>query len=439
MTSRTKPQTMRTFFVVWGGQLVSIVGSNLTGFGLSIWVYQETGSVMMLAFVMLSATIPGIIIAPFAGALVDRWDRRLTMMGGDGLAGLATGVVALLLFLGDLRIGWIILLVVIGSIGNSFQEPAWTASIPLLVPKKHLGRANGMAQTGQGVGNLIAPAIAGALLTLVGLWPILLIDFATFLFAVGTVALVRIPRPERTARTASIRTEAADGWRFVKERPGLLGLLAVMATLNFEFGFANILFIPLFLSFTSELVFGSVMSLAGIGMLLGTVVMSAWGGPKKRVRGLALLLSFAGAALAVVGLRASVVLAAIGMFLLMLLIPIVNGTSTTLWQTKVDLDMQGRVFALRRMVAMIATPVSYLLAGPLVDHVFEPLMGTSFGEVVSRVIGAGQGRGTGLLFIVMGVLLILTMIAAYAAPRIRHLEVDLPDVVPEATSEVPTS
>jgi len=348
-------------------------------------------------------------------------------------------VVALLLVLGDLHLAWVFVLVIIESLGNAFQEPAWTASIPMLVPKQHLGRANGLAQTGQGIGNLIAPAIAGALLTLVGLWAILLVDFVTFVFAVSTVALVHIPRPKRVTKVTSVRTEAMDGWRFVKERPGLLGLLTVMATLNFEFGFANILFIPLFLSFTTELVFGSVMSIAGLGMVLGTIVMSAWGGPKKRVRGLTLLLSAAGVTIGVVGLRAAVVPAAAGMFALMLLIPIINGTSTTLWQTKVDLDMQGRVFALRRMMGQIAAPASYLLAGPLADKVFEPLMSGPLVDTVGKVIGVGDGRGIGLLFIVMGLLLVITMAIAYAVPRIRLLEVELPDVVSEPISEATTS
>jgi DHA3 family macrolide efflux protein-like MFS transporter len=430
---------MKTFFVVWIGQLISIVGSSLTGFALSIWVYQQSGSVTLLALVMLAATVPGIIIAPFAGALVDRWDRRLTMMGGDGAAGIATGVVALLLFIGDLNVAWVFPLVIVGSIGNSFQEPAWTASIPMLVPKQHLGRANGLAQTGQAVGNLLAPAIAGALLVTVGLKAVLLIDFVTFLFAVSTVALVRIPSPKRAAAPAPLRSEAGDGWRFVKERPGLLGLLVVMAILNFEFGFANVLFIPLFLSFTNEFVFGSAMSIAGVGMLIGTVVMSTWGGPKKRVRGLASLLSVAGLATCLVGLRPAVLPAAAGMFGLMLLIPIINGTSTTLWQMKVDLDMQGRVFALRRMMAMVATPVSYLLAGPLADRVFEPLMSGSLADTIGKVIGVGEGRGIGLLFIVMGILLTLTMAVAYAIPRIRDVEIELPDAVGDVIPAVPTS
>ncbi len=422
---------MRTFFIVWGGQLVSIVGSSLTGFALSIWVYQQSGSVTMLALVMLAATVPGVVVAPFAGALVDRWDRRRTMLGGDGAAGVATGVVALLLLVGELHLGWIFALVIVGSVANTFQEPAWTASVPMLVPKKHLGRANGLAQTGQAIGHLLAPAIAGALLVLTGLWGVLLVDFITFLVAVGTVGVVRIPNPVRTAVVTSVRGEAADGWRYLRARPGLLALLGVMAAINFEFGFASVLWIPLFLSFTNEVILGSMMSVAGFGMLLGTVVMSAWGGPRRRVAGIVALLSAAGVAIAVTGVRAAVLPVTIGMFFLMFLIPLINGTSQALWQTKVDLDMQGRVFALRRMMAQIAAPAAYLLAGPLADEVFEPLMSGPLADSVGSIIGVGAGRGIGLLFIVMGLVLIATMGATWAMPRVRRLESELPDVLPD--------
>lgn len=432
---------MRTFFIVWSGQLVSIVGSSLTGFALSIWVYQQSGSVTMLALVMLAATIPGVVIAPFAGALVDRWDRRLVMLGGDGAAGVATGIVALLLVVGELHLGWIFALVIVGSAANAFQEPAWTASVPMLVPKKHLGRANGLAQTGQAVGHLLAPAIAGALLGIVGLWGVLLVDFITFLVAVGTVSAVRIPNPERATAITSVRGEAADGWRYLRARPGLFALLGVMAVINFQFGFASVLWIPLFLSFTNEIVLGSMMSISGFGMLLGTVVMSTWGGPRHRVAGIVILMSMAGLAISVTGIRAAVLPVTIGMFVLMFLIPLINGTSQALWQTKVALDMQGRVFALRRMMAQIAAPAAYLLAGPLADRVFEPWMRGSLADSVGSIIGVGDGRGIGLLFIVMGLSLIVTMGVTWAMPRVRRLEIELPDVVGDAapTPSAPTS
>ncbi len=418
---------MKTFFVVWAGQLVSIVGSSLTGFALAIWVYQETGSVTMLAMVMVAATVPGIVIAPFAGALVDRWDRRTVMLASDTAAGLATGAVAWLLFTGHLSLGPIYLLVLVGSVAGAFQEPAWTASIPMLVPKRHLGRANGLAQTGQAVGHLVAPLLAGALLVTTGLWGVLLVDFATFIVAVVTVASVRIPRPERTRAIEPVVQEARDGWRYLRVRSGLLGLLVVMSTINFLFGFVNVLFVPLFLSFTNELALGTAFSVAGIGMLLGTLLMGAWGGPRRRVRGMLGLLAAGGVLVAAAGLRAAVVPVTAALFGFMLLIPVINGTSQALWQLKVDLDMQGRVFALRRMFAQAAAPVSYLLAGPLADRVFEPLMSGPLAASVGAVIGTGEGRGIALMFILMGLALSAVAAAGYLYRPIRDLETDLPD------------
>jgi len=148
---------MRTFFVVWIGQLISVVGSNLTGFGLAIWMYLETDSVTLLALIMLATTLPGIVIGPLAGAFVDRLDRRKVMLIGDSSAGTATLVVVLLLLTDQLELWHIYLMATIGSVANSFQEPAYTASVPLLVPKKHLGRANGLVQMGQAMGALVAP------------------------------------------------------------------------------------------------------------------------------------------------------------------------------------------------------------------------------------------------------------------------------------------
>lgn len=419
---------MRTFFVVWAGQLVSIVGSSLTGFALAIWVYQQTGSVTMLAMVMVAATVPGVVIAPFAGALVDRWDRRTVMLASDAAAGVATGAVAWLLFTGHLSLGPIYLLVLIGSVAGAFQEPAWTASISLLVPKQHLGRANGLAQTGQAVGNLVAPVVAGALLVTAGLWGVLLVDFATFLVAVVTLLVVRIPRPHRVRDVEPILREALDGWRYLRVRSGLLGLLVVMSTINFFFGFVNVLLVPLFLSFGDELLVGTAFSIAGVGMLLGTVLMGAWGGPRRRVRGMLALLAVGGVIVAAAGLRASVVLVTAATFGFMLLIPVINGTSQALWQLKVDLDVQGRVFALRRMFAQIAAPVSYVLAGPLADRVFEPLMAGPLASTVGAVIGTGEGRGIALMFIVMGLALSLVAVGGYLYRPVRDLETTLPDV-----------
>jgi len=422
---------MRTFFTVWGGQLVSVVGTTLTAFGLQIWVYTETGSVTALAIASLFFAVPSTVISPFAGALVDRWDRRRVMLAADTVAGAATMVIAGLFIADSLEIWHVYALVGVGAIGNAFQAPAWLASIPLLVPKRQLGRANGLVQLNDGLSLVIAPALAGAILVTWGLGGVLITDVATFLVAVGTLMMVRIPRPKAhpDAVRGTLRGDAAAGWRYIKERPGLFGLLWVYAGVNFALSFANVLIIPLVLAFASEAAVGGVFSTVGIGAVVGSVVVSAWGGPQRRVRGTMIAIGFLGVGVAVAGLAESLVFIAAGGFAMMAVVPVANTASQVLWQTKVPPSFQGRVFAIRRMISSAISPLAILLAGPLADGVFEPLMaeGGGLADSVGAIIGTGPGRGVALMFILSGILTIVVAVVGYALPRVRHLETELPD------------
>lgn len=425
---------MRTFFVVWIGQLISVVGSNLTGFGLAIWMYLETDSVTLLALIMLATTLPGIVIGPLAGAFVDRLDRRKVMLIGDSSAGTATLVVVLLLLTDQLELWHIYLMATIGSVANSFQEPAYTASVPLLVPKKHLGRANGLVQMGQAMGALVAPILAGVLVAATGLGGVLLADVATFAVAVSTLALVRIPRPEAApSRSERLWGQVAEGWRWLQARGGLFAFLLVAAGINFLLGFMNVLYIPLLLSFTDEVMLGTALTVLGAGMLVGSLVMGVWGGPKRRVRGMLAGIVVGGLLVATMGFDDSVFLVTAAAFVLMVTVAVVNGTSQVLWQVKVPPELQGRTFSVRRMLAQIAIPVSYLSAGPLADGVFEPLLAAGGGLAgsVGSVIGTGPGRGIGFMFVLMGLGTVLLAVLAYFIPSIRNLEDELPDMVPE--------
>jgi MFS family permease len=425
---------MRTFFVVWIGQLVSVVGSTLTGFGLAIWMYLETDSVTLLALIMLANTLPGILLGPFAGALVDRWDRRKVMLAGDATAGAATLVVVFLLLTDQLDLWHIYVMATIVSIANAFQEPAYTASVPLLVPKRHLGRANGLVQMGSAIGTLVAPVVAGVLVATTGLWGVLLADVATFVVAIATLAIVRIPRPTAAPSVAeALWGQVVEGWRWLRARRGLFGFMLVAAGINFLLGFMSVLFIPLYLSFTNEVVLGTAMSVWGIGMLVGSLVMGVWGGPQRRIRGMMAGIALGGLLVAVMGLDDSVVLVTAAAFVLMVTVAIVNGTSQALWQVKVPPELQGRTFSVRRMLAQMAIPVAYLSAGPLADNVFEPLLaiGGGLADSVGSVIGTGPGRGIAFMFVVMGLGTFSLAVFAWGNRSIRNIEDELPDMVPD--------
>lgn len=429
------PQSMRTFWTVWVGQLISQVGTSMTGFAVTIWVYQESGSVTRLAIMLLAVNLPGILLAPTAGVIVDRLNRRTVMLIADSVAGLGSLSLAMLFFSDSLVYWQILPIVAVSSAASAFQEPAYRAAIPTIVPKAHLGRANGLSDLGPAVGTLLAPAIAGGLLLAVGLGAVLAVDFVTFAVAAVTLAIVRFPdvrEPETVRR--SMWNEFREGIDYLRERRGLLGILFMAAGLNFVLTFANVLWIPVYLAFMNEAALGVVMACIGGAMVVGSLIMGAWGGPKRRVRGMLALMAVGGTGLIIAGLRPQPVIAVGGSLLLMLVVPIVNGTSQTLWQTKVAPALQGRVFSARRMIASSVTPIAFVAAGPVADNIFEPLL-VQGGALADTLIGdiwtTGTGRGSALLISVVGVAVIVIAAIAWSVPAIRNLEVEIPDVLPD--------
>lgn len=426
---------MGVFLVVWFGQMISLIGSSLTSFALGVWVYQRTGSVTQFSLILLSAMVPSILISPVAGALVDRWNRRWCMILSDSGAGITTVAMALLLTTGNLEIWHIYLAVSLSSVCKAFQLPAYTASTSLLVPKEHLPRASGMVQSGEACAQLISPLLAGFLLGIVQLEGVILIDFATFLFALTTLLLVRFPDAKNAAvpvdGKASLWREAVEGWTYITVRPGLLALLIVFAINNFVFGLIEVLFPPLVLSFTSVTVLGTIQSLGGAGMLLGSVVMSIWGGPRTLIRGVFGFAFLSQLCILALGLRADAALFALAFFLFFFSLPFINGWCDAILLRKVAPDIQGRVFATINMICFSCIPLAYVVAGPLAERIFEPLMAADglLAGSIGQIIGVGPGRGIGLLFITMEILAIGVTVAVYRYPRLRFVEDELLDTI----------
>jgi MFS family permease len=437
---------MRGFSVLWAGQLVSMVGSGLTGFALPVWFYQRTGSAEQFAFLIFAGTVPALLLSPFAGALVDRWDRRTVLVLSDAGTALMTLVMAGLFFTDSFQVWHLFVVSVLGSAIGAFQDPAFHASVAQLLPQRHFARASAMMQTSAAASGVLAPAMAGALVTTIGLGGVLMIDFATFLVAVGTLAAVRIPRSPRGGEDEphaepSLLREAAHGWRYVAARPGLKGLLLYAVAVAFVMSTTNVVLQPMVLSLASVGALGLVSSLSAVGMVLGGTVVTVWGGPKRRVRGLAASNLARAAALVVAGATASVPVIAAALFVIMLLLPISSAAAESLWMSKTPNHLQGRVFAIRRMITLAGTPLGILLAGPLAERVFEPLLapGGALAGSWGRVIGVGEGRGMGMMLILLGTLFAAATLAMYLSPRVRRVEDELPDAAfaPEPEPELP--
>jgi MFS family permease len=431
-----------TFLIIWLGQVVSLVGSGLTSFALGVWVFERTGSATQFALIGLAAVLPRVLLSPLAGAIVDRYDRRRVMILGDVGAGLSTLAVVLLLFTGRLEIWHIYLLAGASAAFSTVQWPAFAATTSLLVSKENLGRANGMVQFGRAASEILAPAMAGVLVGIIGLQGVILIDVATFLFAVGTLLVVRFPQAADLASSppqkASLWQDISLGWRYISVRPGLVGLLAFFAVVNFLWAMVGALITPMILNWTSSDALGLIISIAGVGMLTGSLIMSTWGGPRRRINGVLNFEMLSGICFVLMGLRPSFWLVAAGAFGAHVTIAVVYGSNQAIWQSKVAPQVQGRVFATEQMVARAAAPLAYLLAGPLADRVFDPLLaldGPLAGNL-GQILGAGQGRGIGLLFVLMGIVKIAITLVARMSPHLRNVEDELPDAVPVPTSSL---
>ncbi len=438
---QTRPRGIRVFILVWLGQLVSLTGSGLTEFALGVWVYQRTGSTTQFALTVFFLALPRISLSPLAGALADRWDRRRVMMLSDSGAALCTLTIALLLAADRLQVWHLYLLAAASSTFRTFQGPAYTAATTLLIPKQHYGRASGLVQVGQSIASLVSPGLAGFLVVAVGLAGVVLIDLATFLFAVFTLLIVRFPQaetsPEAVAVRGSLLREAAFGWTYLTRRPGLLGLLIIYAATSFLGITTEVLLTPYVLSFTTPDVLGLVVSATGAGLLVGGLVMSVWGGPQRRVHGIFGFEALVSVCTVLIGLWTSGEPIAVAAGLYFVFIALSDGSSHALWQSKVQPDVQGRVFALRQMISLSAFPLGLLITAPLAEYVFEPLLAAdgALAGSVGRVIGVGPGRGIGLLFILTGVFNVLALALGYLHPRIRRVEEELPDAIPDASRQ----
>lgn len=433
---RSGPTGMLGFTIVWGGQVVSLLGSGMTWFALTIWAWELTGQATALALVSFFHFGPTVLLSPIAGALVDRWDRKLVMMLSDLAAGLMTIVVLVLFATDHLQVWHLYVTGAFAGAFQAFQFPAYSAAVTTMLPKGQYARANGMMSLAEGAAGVFAPLAGGVLLAIIGISGILVIDIVTFVVALGALLLVYIPQPEATEAgregKGNLWHESLYGFRYILERPSLLGLQLVFLAINLTAAFSLTVLAPRILAPTGndEVVLGTVQSVMGVGGLLGGLLLSVWGGPKRRIHGVLMgmtLSSLMGEL--VLGLARGPVGWGLGAFFTAFFIPIINGSNQAIWQAKVAPDVQGRVFSARRLIAQLSWPIATLLAGPMADYVFEPSMaaGGTLSSLLGGLVGTGPGAGMALMFTVTGLLGALVGLSGYAIPAVRDAEEILPD------------
>ncbi len=433
---------MKKFLVVWLGQLVSVAGSSLSAFALGVWVYQETGSATDYVMIQFFAQLVFFLVNPFAGVIVDRWNRRDTMVLADLGSGLCTLMMFLIIYYDALNLYLIYLLVSLSSGFGAIQSIAYKAAVAQMVPVQQLGRAAGMVESAGGLATIVAPVISALLMGVIGLKGIFLIDFTTFLFALGTLLATRIPNPKISAEGAQLKggffKEAFIGFGYVRKRKALFILLLYLAGVNFLVCSVMALATPMILSYSSAERLGTLLTICGVGGLCGGLLMSLWGGPKNQVRGV-MVSQFVGSIAAIlVGFSSAFYVISVAGFVYFFAMPISLSCLQAIWQRKVPHDLQGRVFSTRQTIAFSSIPLAYGLSGPLADHLFEPLLMADglLADSVGRVIGVGPGRGIGLLYIIYGTIFALLTLWISRNPSLRRLDQDIPDADSASQTEV---
>ncbi len=429
-----RPTGMRGFTIIWIGQLISLLGTGMTQFSLTIWAWQTTGVATALALVAFFTAIPQILTSPLAGAIVDRYDRKHVMMLSDLAAGIATAAVLLLYTSGNLQVWHLYITGAFTGAFGAFQFPAYSAAVTTMLQKEQYGRASGMISLAGAASNIIAPIAAGMLLGVVGIGGIMAFDILTFMVAIGALLITHIPKPATAGagtKARSLWEDSMYGFRYIYERRSLTGLLTIFLSLNLILSFSFTLFAPMVLARTGDntIVLGSVQSAFGIGGVLGGLAMSAWGGPKRRIHGVLLGSAIASLGTSILGLGRGLTVWAPNAFAIMALIPIINGSSQAIWQAKIPPHVQGRVFATRALLAQVAAPIGMAVTGPLADWIFEPAMmpGGSLAPIFGPLVGTGPGAGMALIFVLMGVLGAIPGLAGYAIESVRNIEDILPD------------
>ena len=432
-----KPETtgMKGFTIIWAGQLVSLIGTSMTNFALTLWAWEKTGQATSIALIQLSFFAPTILVSPLAGALVDRWNRKLVMMFSDLAAGLGTISIFILLIGNVLEIWHLYVIMAFMGAFQSFQFPAYSAAVTTMLRKENYSRASGMLGMAQSASNILGPIAAGILLGFIRNTGILLLDIISFIVAISALMVVPVPQPkfsEERNEKASLLEDSVFGFHYIIKRPSLLGLQIILLFINFVSSLCFPLLAPMILSRTNNdsMIYATVQSAFGIGGIVGGLLLSVWGGPKRRVNGLLLgLMCSCLFGFTLMSIGKDVMIWSLAAFIILFLNPFINGSSQSIWQSKVPPEIQGRVFSTRALIAQISAPIAMALAGPLTDGFLSPAMMPegSLAPIFGKLVGTGPGAGPALLFMLMGVTGGLISLLGYSIPAIRNVEDLIPD------------
>ncbi len=432
-TDEVRP-SMRRFLTVTAGQLVSMTGTALTLWALPVWLLLQTGSLVSYGLLSVLAMVPGLLVLPVAGAVVDRSSRRRVMVASGALSALVEAGMAVVYFSGGIRPWHAFAMIVCLSLISPFQRVAFMSAIPQLVPKHYLGHANGVNQIVVGAATLVMPLVAAGALALIELGGILVLDVASYAVALVVLAVVRFPSTLGARRREPLLVEVVEGFRYLMGHRALRAMLVLFSSLNVFLAVPMILVVPIVLSFGDIGDVAVASSVEALGALLGGIAMGLWGGPVRHR--MVTLLGFnavAAVCCVLVGLRPELWVILPGVLGIGAGLSLAGGIYYTIIQVKVPHRFHGRVLSLNQAITWAALPIGYGLLAPFGSELFEPLLqpGGGLASTVGLVVGTGEGRGMGAMCLLCGTIMLALVALAFRVPVLRRFDTDVPDSVPD--------
>ena len=415
---------MKNFYKLWLGELISNIGSGMTAFALSVYVYEKTGSVSYISLITLLSFMPSIILSPIGGLLADRYDRRLLMIIGDLFSGLGLIYILWNIQAGEKSIVPIFVGITFSSIFTSLLEPSYRATLTDILEEENYAKASGLIQAAGSAKYLISPVIAGMIRSVADIRVILLLDILTF---ITTCLMIFLVRKSMNSETQNYKKDSfkglLEGLFIIKENKGVYSLVIIMFFVCFFMGFIQILIRPMILALSSVKTAGMMESLCAVGLLIGSLWIGIAGIKKNYSKILAVSCFFCGIFMSMTGVNKNLAIIGISTFLFFSTLPFMNSCADVLVRVSVPNELQGRVWGLISLITQMGTVAAYIISGIMADYVFEPMFNKNgiLVENIGIIIGTGKGRGIGFMLILSGIGMLIMAIVIWKNGEIREV------------------
>ena len=415
---------MKNFYKLWLGELISSIGSGMTAFALSVYVYKKTGSVSYVSLITLLSFMPSIILSPIGGLLADRYDRRLLMIIGDLFSGLGLVYILWSIQTGEKSIVPIFVGITFSSIFTSLLEPSYRATLTDILEEENYAKASGLIQVAGSAKYLISPVIAGMILSVADIRVILLLDILTF---ITTCLMIFLVRKSMNSETQNYKKDSfkglLEGLFIIKENRGVYSLVIVMFFVCFFMGFIQILIRPMILATSSVKTAGMMESLCAVGLLIGSLWIGIAGIKKNYTKILAVACFFCGIFMSMTGVNENLAIIGISTFLFFSTLPFMNSCADVLVRVSIPNELQGRVWGLISLITQMGTVIAYIISGVMADYIFEPMFNKNglLVKNIGMIIGTGKGRGIGFMLILSGMGMLIMAIVIWKNGKIREV------------------